>query len=436
MLNVNSHAFKPKYSKLNSKNEIQNKQKAKSDDISFGADRKNLVRYGVPVVLGLSLLAGCREDAPPATFNPSVGNSLGNFQNVSVESLDHFKEVAGSSEFGGQQNIRKWPQGEIRLCAAGQQNDTDKQELTRIVDDLNGLISPSNKIVQSCDTPQIKLTYAPESEFKSLESNYVPRNLGFFWTNYGSNNQISNANILIDSTNNVTQQERNHLTREELTQSLGLMQDVENDPTSIFSQQWTNTNEFSPKDRDAIRLLYDSRVQPGMSVEQVASLFSGSAAQIAQNAAASSNSAPVTTLPDSQVTTVANPSQATAPVAQAPAPQQTLGQESRGVVRNLRERARSIDWTNVAIRANNTLRRINGESVSNPQPQIQNPYYIPTSTQAQEVPVQPPVSQASGQGANPATVGQELARNGGNINSCYTTPNPAVCIQSYNDSLR
>lgn len=426
MININSHAFRQKYSKLNQVNHKQNNQRVKSDNVSFGVDRKSLVNYGLPVALGLSLLTGCREDSA-TTFNPSVGNSLNDFQNVPVKSLEYFKEIAGGSEFGGQKNIRKWPQGEIRVCASGQQNDADKQELTRIVNDLNGLITPSNQIVQSCQNPQIEITYAPESEFKTINPNYVPRNLGFFWSRHDANNQISKADILIDSSNNVTQQERNHLTREELTQSMGLMNDSNKYPDSIFQQSWTDTNEYSPIDRDLVRILYDPRVQPGMSVDQAASLFTGSAAQIANNAASSSNLAPVATLPDSQVAIGTNPSQATVPVAQAPVPQRTLAQESRQIARNLGQRARSIDWTNVAIRANNTLRRINGETASSPQPQSENPYYMPSSSQVNEVPVQ---------GFDPVSVGQGNARSGGSVDACYTTPNPGLCIQTYNDTLR
>jgi len=63
----------------------------------------------------------------------------------------------------------------------------------------------------------------------------------------------------------ITQQERSHLIREELTQSLGLFQDSWRYPGSIFYQGWTDITEYSDLDRATIRLLYDSRLAPGMA---------------------------------------------------------------------------------------------------------------------------------------------------------------------------
>lgn len=414
MINVNSHAFKPKYLKLNQVNQEQNNQRVKSDNISFGADRKGLVKYGIPVALGLSLLTGCRENSlnsvtmsqpQPQAFTPSA------------ESIEYFKDVAGRSEFGGAHNIRKWPQGELRLCVGGQQNPEDKQELeTRIIPELNQLIAPSNQIVQSCEAPQIELQYMPASEMSGyFGDKYIPGNLGFFWTSF-KDSKLTNAKIAIESTKRVTQRERNHLLREELTQTLGLMADSNKYPNSIFYQGWTDINDYAEIDRDLIRMLYHPSITPGMSAEQAASILAGS-------------SIPVATLPDaaSQTAPGVNPTQIT-----APAPQTTISQESRAIIRNLGQRARNIDWANVAVKANNTLRRINGETVSSPQPQAQSPYYTPGSTQAQGVPVQSPIVQ----GLDPASVGQGNALSGGSVDACYTTPNPALCIQTYNDTLR
>ena len=65
-----------------------------------------------------------------------------------------------------------------------------------------------------------EIHFAPESRFALIEPNYVPTNYGFFWTNWNADGEIYWSRVLI-STTDVTQQERAHLIREELTQSLG-----------------------------------------------------------------------------------------------------------------------------------------------------------------------------------------------------------------------
>ena len=115
----------------------------------------------------------------------------------------------------------------------------------------------------------LTITFSPESDFTSIDPNYVPTNYGFFWALWHDDNfVIYDANILISSAD-ITQKERSHLIREELTQSLGLMNDSDKYNDSIFYQEWTDVTEFSELDRVAIKLLYLKKIEPGVSKEQV-----------------------------------------------------------------------------------------------------------------------------------------------------------------------
>ena len=49
-----------------------------------------------------------------------------------------------------------------------------------------------------------------------------------------------------------------HLLREELTQSLGLFNDSDKYPNSIFQQAWTETTEYSEIDIKMIHMLYNN----------------------------------------------------------------------------------------------------------------------------------------------------------------------------------
>jgi hypothetical protein len=118
-----------------------------------------------------------------------------------------------------------------------------------------------------------EIHFAPESRFASIEPQYVPTNYGFFWTNWNADGEIYWSRVLI-STTNVTQQERAHLIREELTQSLGLMNDSYAYADSVFYQEWTDVTQYSPADRRVIDMLYSDLVSPGMTQAQASEALS------------------------------------------------------------------------------------------------------------------------------------------------------------------
>ncbi len=179
----------------------------------------------------------------------------------------YFQEVALGSEFGSANaRVRRWNQ-DLRIAVYGNPTDQDLQTLTDVVNELNELIGHSVRLSFTNANPNTTITFAPESQFRSLDRNYRPRNLGFFWTTWDSSNHINSARILV-STTGVSQQQRSHLIREELTQVLGLMQDSQAYPHSIFYQGWTETTQYAPIDRAIIQLLYSSAVAPGMNRAQ------------------------------------------------------------------------------------------------------------------------------------------------------------------------
>ena len=74
--------------------------------------------------------------------------------------------------------------------------------------------------------------------------------------------------MVLISTTGLTADERAHLIREELTQSLGLLADSARYEDSIFYQEWTTTNRYSPLDRAVIEMLYQPLLLPGITVEE------------------------------------------------------------------------------------------------------------------------------------------------------------------------
>ncbi|MCT7953271.1 DUF2927 domain-containing protein [Ancylothrix sp. C2] len=90
--------------------------------------------------------------------------------------------------------------------------------------------------------------------------------------NWDETKQITGAEILI-STTGLSQKERSHLIREELTQAFGLPADSDKYPESIFYQQWTEITEYSSLDKKLIKMLYNPQVKPGMNESQLEKLW-------------------------------------------------------------------------------------------------------------------------------------------------------------------
>lgn len=205
------------------------------------------------------------------SYNPRAVNpptpSVAPFS-VSSEAVDYFLEIAMGSEWGSSGSVvRKWT-GPVRIGVQGNPTREDEQTLNAVISELNDLIEDDRVTISRDDrNPNVLIRFVPESQFRSVEPNYVPRNLGFFWLQW-NNQSISNARILI-STTGVTQQERSHLIREELTQTMGLMRDSYDYPDSIFYQRWTDVTEYAEIDREVIRLLYQPTINFGMSQRDV-----------------------------------------------------------------------------------------------------------------------------------------------------------------------
>jgi hypothetical protein len=187
--------------------------------------------------------------------------------------MDYFFEIALGAEFGDSVPvIKKWDD-DIHIKIHGEPTEDDINSIKKIVNELNDLLGVVNvRIVD--ENENVSITFSPESEFASLDPNYVPTNYGFFWALWHDDNYvIYEASILISSVE-ITQMERSHLIREELTQSLGLMNDSDAFDNSIFYHKWTDVTNYSDIDRAVIELLYHKQIKPGMTKSQVAEILS------------------------------------------------------------------------------------------------------------------------------------------------------------------
>lgn len=190
-----------------------------------------------------------------------------------AEAIDYFEEVAFGQEFGGGTGeIRKWTH-DVRIVVHGDPSDEDLVTLYDVIADLNTIIETIVIDIVTTDG-NFDIHFAPEPEFAAIEPNYVPVNMGFFWVWWDGGGSITDARVLI-STTGLTQRERNHIIREEVTQSLGLMRDSFLYEDSIFYQGWTETQVYSELDELLIEMLYLPEIAPQMTVEGARAVIPG-----------------------------------------------------------------------------------------------------------------------------------------------------------------
>ena len=159
------------------------------------------------------------------------------------EAKSYFFKIAFGSEYGsGPPGVYKWT-NDVKIKVHGNPTSADIDTLEQVVSELNDLQSEITLNIVKRNA-NVEIYFAPESRFRSIEPYYVPVNMGFFSVAGSDTGAIDNARILIASTG-ITQNERSHLIREELTQSLGLMRDSNRYPESIFYQGWTSTTEYA-----------------------------------------------------------------------------------------------------------------------------------------------------------------------------------------------
>ncbi|MEX0825822.1 MAG: DUF2927 domain-containing protein [Acidimicrobiia bacterium] len=202
--------------------------------------------------------------APTTTLAPTF---------YSADAVAYFEEVAFGQEFGGDApEIRKWTH-DVRMVVHGDPSDEDLVTLYDVIADLNTMIGTIVIDIVASDG-NFDIHFAPESEFAAIEPNYVPVNMGFFWVWWDGGGNITDARVLI-STSGLTQPERNHLIREEVTQSLGLMRDSIRFEDSIFYQGWTETQEYSEFDELLIEMLYLPEIEPQMTAAEARAVIPG-----------------------------------------------------------------------------------------------------------------------------------------------------------------
>jgi hypothetical protein len=195
------------------------------------------------LALALLALASC---VPPAPDASSERPRLAAQPPMSVGSseIEFYLSIAFGREYGqvGDRLISWGETARIQLDAGA--TPPDVQEVDRVIADING-IGGRTLMRRVSKAGTLSLRFASDSEFPSLVPRSASSASAFTWVNFREFT-ITSGQITIR--NSLEGQRRAHAIREELTQSLGLLNDTWFSSSSIFYQGPTALTGYSSLD--------------------------------------------------------------------------------------------------------------------------------------------------------------------------------------------
>jgi hypothetical protein len=188
--------------------------------------------------------------------------------------IDYLGEIAFSDEFGdsGLLPLRRW-EADVTVAVYGDPTEEDLLTVAEVIEDLNQAID-TIEVSWVTEDPDIDIHFVPLTEFTSIEPGAEPGNHGLFWIWWDATYRLYTARVLI-ATDVGTQATRNHLIREELTQSFGIPNDSLRYPDSIFYQNWTETQAWATVDWLVVEMVYHAELSAGMTIDEATLVLRG-----------------------------------------------------------------------------------------------------------------------------------------------------------------
>lgn len=215
------------------------------------------------LLAALLIASGC---AHPADNDPPAPAGL----------AERFELIAFYNEFArDEQPLHRWGDGRILLGVYGAAGDRYRADVADLAEELRGLtgnyVYPVRsgqpvEIIVLIDTPGAMRQALDDAvpDLQSLSRDMVRGTCGalFYPATLEDPYRIGGAIVTIDS-----RLGEDHIRRcivQEITQALGLPNDIDDPDGTVFSSGSTRTT-LSESDRNIVRILYDPRLEPGMT---------------------------------------------------------------------------------------------------------------------------------------------------------------------------
>ena len=200
----------------------------------------------------LALNVSCASTQIPASLDQQVRKNIDVVRlQLDEELVTYFLEVAFGSEYSGGDGLVTWNQP-IRIKLMGNYTKSDSLTSVAVTKELNNILS-STQFTLVQQNQNISMYFTDRDGFKKDAPKYAWNNSGYFsirWT--PKEKHVTGGKILVNTRQ--SQERRNHVIREEITQILGLMNDSERHPESIFYQNFSKTSEYAEIDTRVLRL--------------------------------------------------------------------------------------------------------------------------------------------------------------------------------------
>lgn len=189
--------------------------------------------------------------------------------------IDYFQSIALVTEYGNSLPIlKKWTQP-MSIYVSGQLEPVLMTELEEIIAELNPLFTDGFRMEIVTDSLLAnyhiflgdKATY---SKMYPSTAHLLRENEGLFTYYLNDDYSIESGHMFVE-VQELSLRFQKHILREELTQSLGLPNDIDIYVNSIFYKKWSDVQAYSQLDIEVIRLLYHPKMIPNLGLGSVRS---------------------------------------------------------------------------------------------------------------------------------------------------------------------
>jgi len=191
--------------------------------------------------------------------------------------IDYFKMIALGSEYGDQFQISKKWVDPMKIFVDGNPQQNHIDELVKIIEEINRYATDGfyMEIVHRSELANYHIFFGSGIDYIDLYQaipELVISNNGLFTVYSNQKFQITHGHMYVNLSV-LSIEEQLHILREELTQSLGLANDIKYYFESIFYDQPSRIRTYSDQDIEVIRLLYHPKLIAGLHESNVQSVL-------------------------------------------------------------------------------------------------------------------------------------------------------------------
>jgi hypothetical protein len=185
--------------------------------------------------------------------------------------LEYFSELVFKSDLHTKAvKLSKWNK-DIMIGLTGEYTKEDSIEVRKIVNELNDIIKTINIEITTFENSNLKIHFVGYEEFDNYYKYASVGTHGFLLIRHNFVKEITNGFILINKS--LSGNDRKSTIRNEISNSLGLINDSYKYPTSAFQQFENNNITYNKMDKKVIGLLYNYGLPTGLNGEYFKECF-------------------------------------------------------------------------------------------------------------------------------------------------------------------